>query len=142
MTMAISKAAEEGAKAVICASTGNTTRQRRGLRRPGRHDLRRARARGQDRAGQDGAGARPRRAAAAGRRQLRRLPDPRPRARRRLPGRAGQPVNPVRIEGQKTAAFEIGDALGDAPDVHCLPVGNAGNITAYWMGYQEYAATA
>jgi threonine synthase len=48
-------------------------------------------------------------------------------------------VNPVRLEGQKTAAFEICDVLGRAPDVHCLPVGNAGNITAYWMGYQEYA---
>jgi threonine synthase len=49
-------------------------------------------------------------------------------------------VNPARIEGQKTAAFEIVDALGDAPDIHCLPVGNAGNITAYWQGYREYAA--
>jgi threonine synthase len=48
-------------------------------------------------------------------------------------------VNPDRLQGQKTAAFEIVDALGDAPDVHCLPVGNAGNITAYWMGYREYA---
>jgi threonine synthase len=47
-------------------------------------------------------------------------------------------VNPVRIQGQKTAAFEIVDTLGDAPDIQCLPVGNAGNITAYWMGYQEY----
>ncbi|MCP9271251.1 threonine synthase [Mycolicibacterium arenosum] len=47
-------------------------------------------------------------------------------------------VNPVRIEGQKTAAFEIVDALGYAPDVHSLPVGNAGNITAYWKGYREY----
>ena len=49
-------------------------------------------------------------------------------------------VNPDRLQGQKTAAFEIVDALGDAPDIHCLPVGNAGNITAYWMGYQEYFA--
>lgn len=49
-------------------------------------------------------------------------------------------VNPVRIEGQKTAAFEIVDALGTAPDVHSLPVGNAGNITAYWRGYTEYHA--
>jgi threonine synthase len=49
-------------------------------------------------------------------------------------------VNPARIEGQKTAAFEIVDTLGDAPDIHCLPVGNAGNITAYWKGYGEYAA--
>jgi threonine synthase len=47
-------------------------------------------------------------------------------------------VNPHRLQGQKTAAFEIVDELGDAPDVHCLPVGNAGNITAYWMGYTEY----
>jgi len=48
-------------------------------------------------------------------------------------------VNPDRIAGQKTAAFEICDVLGRAPDLHCLPVGNAGNITAYWRGYQEYA---
>jgi threonine synthase len=48
-------------------------------------------------------------------------------------------VNEYRLHGQKTAAFEIVAALGDAPDIHCLPVGNAGNITAYWMGYQEEA---
>lgn len=48
-------------------------------------------------------------------------------------------VNPTRIEGQKTASFEICDALGDAPDFHFLPVGNAGNITAYWKGFREYA---
>ncbi len=48
-------------------------------------------------------------------------------------------VNPARIEGQKTGAFEVVDSLGDAPDYHLLPVGNAGNITAYWKGYQEYA---
>ena len=49
-------------------------------------------------------------------------------------------LNPYRIEGQKSAAFEIVDALGDAPDYHILPVGNAGNITAYWAGYKEYRA--
>ena len=49
-------------------------------------------------------------------------------------------VNPDRIEGQKTAAFEVIDDLGDAPDFHALPVGNAGNITAYWKGYKEYHA--
>ena len=49
-------------------------------------------------------------------------------------------VNPARIEGQKTASFEVVDALGDAPDIHCLPVGNAGNITAYWRGYREYSS--
>ncbi len=48
-------------------------------------------------------------------------------------------VNPVRLEGQKTAAFEVVDRLGDAPDYHLLPVGNAGNISAYWLGYQQYA---
>jgi threonine synthase len=47
-------------------------------------------------------------------------------------------VNPDRIEGQKTGAFEVCDILGSAPDIHCLPVGNAGNITAYWKGYCEY----
>ena len=47
-------------------------------------------------------------------------------------------INPFRIQGQKTAAFEVCDTLGNAPDMHFLPVGNAGNITAYWMGYKEY----
>ena len=49
-------------------------------------------------------------------------------------------INPYRIEGQKTAAYEICSVLGDAPDVHCIPVGNAGNITAYWAGYCDYLA--
>jgi len=48
-------------------------------------------------------------------------------------------VNPYRIEGQKTGAFEIVDVLGDAPDMHCIPVGNAGNISAYWKGYRQYS---
>ena len=47
-------------------------------------------------------------------------------------------INPFRIQGQKTAAFEVCDVIGDAPDMHFLPVGNAGNITAYWMGYKAY----
>ena len=50
-------------------------------------------------------------------------------------------VNPYRIEGQKTAAFEICDTLGAAPDILALPVGNAGNITAYWKGFKEYNAS-
>jgi len=49
-------------------------------------------------------------------------------------------VNPVRLLGQRSAAWEVCDALGGAPDIHCIPVGNAGNITAYWAGYGEYAA--
>ncbi len=48
-------------------------------------------------------------------------------------------INPFRLQGQKTAAFEIVEELGASPDYHCLPVGNAGNITAHWMGYSEYA---
>ncbi|MBL6749264.1 MAG: threonine synthase [Nevskia sp.] len=50
-------------------------------------------------------------------------------------------INPYRLQGQKTAAFEIVEALGRAPDFHCLPVGNAGNITAHWIGYSESAGT-
>jgi threonine synthase len=49
-------------------------------------------------------------------------------------------VNPFRVEGQKTAAFEVVEALGRAPDLHLMPVGNAGNITAYWRGYKEARA--
>jgi threonine synthase len=49
-------------------------------------------------------------------------------------------VNPVRLQGQKTASFEIVDRLGDAPDYHLMPIGNAGNMSAYWLGYTEYAA--
>lgn len=56
-----------------------------------------------------------------------------------LPVTVVNSVNPYRLQGQKTASFEIVEALGDAPDYHCLPVGNAGNISAYWMGYREMA---
>ena len=56
----------------------------------------------------------------------------------RFPVRLVNSINPHRIEGQKTASFEIADVLGDAPAFHSLPVGNAGNITAYWKGYKEY----
>lgn len=51
-------------------------------------------------------------------------------------------INPDRIAGQKTAAFEVVDVLGDAPDIHILPLGNAGNISAYWAGYREYQVHA
>ncbi|HEC21385.1 MAG TPA: threonine synthase [Chloroflexi bacterium] len=59
-------------------------------------------------------------------------------ASERLPVTLVNSINPYRLEGQKTAAFEIVDVLGDAPDWLCLPVGNAGNITAYWMGFVQY----
>src|SRR5690606_41334492 len=58
----------------------------------------------------------------------------------RLPIRLVNSVNPHRLQGQKTAAFEVCDQLGGPPDMLALPVGNAGNITAYWMGFQEYAS--
>ncbi len=140
MTVAISKALEEGAKAVVCASTGNTSASaaayaaRAGLRCavliPDGHialgKLAQALVHGAQVV------------------QVRGNFDEALRIVRDLPERAPvvvvNSVNPYRIEGQKTGAFEIVDALGDAPDLHCIPVGNAGNITAYWRGYCEYRA--
>jgi len=138
MTMAISKALEEGAKAVVCASTGNTSASaaayaaRAGLACavliPEGHialgKLAQALVHGarvlQVRGNFDEALS-----------IVRDLP-------KHAPITVVNSVNPQRIEGQKTAAFEIVDVLGDAPDVHCIPVGNAGNITAYWRGYLQY----
>jgi threonine synthase len=140
MTVAISKAAEQGATAVVCASTGNTSA---------------AASAYAVRAGMSSVVLIPRGKIALGKLAqaivhgavlaevqggfddcltlARGLAD-------HYPVALVNSVNDFRIEGQKTAAFEIVDALGDAPDVHCLPVGNAGNITAYWRGYLEYAA--
>ena len=138
MTMAISKAAEDGAKAVICASTGNTSASAAAYA---------------VKAGMVCAVLVPEGKIAMGKLAqavvhgavllqvegnfddcllvARQLSDTYPVA-------LVNSVNPVRIEGQKTASFEIVDLLGRAPDIHCLPVGNAGNITAYWRGYTEY----
>jgi threonine synthase len=137
MTMAISKAVEEGAKAVICASTGNTSASAAAYAA---------------RAGLICAVLVP-----TGKIAMGKLAQALVHGARLLqvegnfddcltlasklaleyPVSLVNSVNPYRIEGQKTASFEIVDALGDAPDVHCLPVGNAGNITAYWKGYVE-----
>jgi threonine synthase len=140
MTMAISKAAEEGAKAVICASTGNTSASAAAYA---------------VRAGMVCAVLVPQgkialgkmsQALAHGARLLQvegNFDDCLTLARdlsENYPVALVNSVNPDRIEGQKTASFEIVDMLGDAPDIHVLPVGNAGNITAYWKGYREYAA--
>ena len=139
MTMAISMAVDEGAKAVVCASTGNTSASaaayaaRAGLACvvliPDGHIA----------LGQVGPGADARRRACSrcGATStncstiVRDLPN-------HAPITVVNSVNPHRIEGQKTGAFEIVDVLGDAPDVHCIPVGNAGNISAYWRGYLQY----
>ena len=140
MTMAISKAAEDGARAVICASTGNTSASAAAYAvRAGMVCAVLVPA-GQDRARQAEPGAwrtvrgcsRWTATSTTASTLARELSE-------QYPVALVNSVNPVRIEGQKTAAFEIVDQLGDAPDIHALPVGNAGNITAYWRGYREYA---
>jgi threonine synthase len=138
MTMAISKAVEEGAKAVVCASTGNTSASAAAYA---------------SRAGLNCAVLIPEGHIALGKLaqalmhgarvlQVRGNFDQLLSIVRELPKHAPitvvNSVNPHRIEGQKTGAFEIVDVLGDAPDAHCIPVGNAGNISAYWMGYLQY----
>ncbi|TFV68819.1 threonine synthase [Blastococcus sp. CT_GayMR20] len=140
MTMAISKAVEEGAKAVICASTGNTSASAAAYAA---------------RAGITCAVLVPQGKIAMGKlaqalvhgAQLLQVEgnfDDCLALASKLaidyPVSLVNSVNQFRIEGQKTASFEIVDVLGDAPDIHCLPVGNAGNITAYWQGYGEYSA--
>jgi threonine synthase len=92
MTLAVTKAVEEGSKALICASTGNTSASAAALVR--------------DMAAE-------------------------------MPLTVVNSINPYRLQGQKTVSFEIVEALGRAPDYHCLPVGNAGNISAHWIGYSE-----
>jgi len=138
MVLAVAKAVEEGAKAVICASTGNTSASaaayaaRHGLRafvvvpagRIAMGKLAQAVAHGAEIVAIDGS-----------------FDDAlnivRELATRRHVALVNS-VNPYRIEGQKTGAFEIVDDLGDAPDILSIPVGNAGNITAYWRGFVEY----
>src|SRR5271163_1454415 len=140
MTVAISKAQGEGARAVICASTGNTAASAAAYA---------------GRAGLKAFVLIPKGAVALGKLSqsvmhgakvvevignfdicLKMVRDLSERDPTRI--RLVNSVNPDRIEGQKTAAFEVCDQLGDAPDFHFLPVGNAGNITAYWLGYREY----
>ncbi len=139
MTMAITKAKEEGAEAVVCASTGNTSAsaaayaKQAGLTcavlvpegRIAMGKLSQAVAHGADIIQVDG--------------NFDNCLEVARKLAESYPVFLVNSVNPYRIEGQKTAAFEVVDTLGDAPDLHVLPVGNAGNITAYWKGYQEYA---
>lgn len=138
MTMAITDAAQQGAKAVICASTGNTSASAAAYAvkagmvcavlvpagKIAMGKLAQAVVHGAVLLQVDG-----------------NFDDCLVVARdlsEKYPVSLVNSVNPVRIEGQKTAAFEIVDRLDRAPDIHCLPVGNAGNITAYWRGYTEY----
>ena len=139
MTMAVTKAVEAGSKAIICASTGNTSA---------------AAAAYAARAGITAFGVIPEGKIALGKLaqammhgaivlQIKGNFDAGMELVKQLsessPVTLVNSVNPYRLQGQKTAAFEIVDALGKVPDYHCLPVGNAGNISAYWMGYTEYA---
>ncbi|MBV9849895.1 MAG: threonine synthase [Armatimonadetes bacterium] len=141
MTMAVTKAVEEGARAVMCASTGNTSA---------------AAAAYAARAGLDCVVLLPNTDVALGKLSQALIHGARVVAvegtfddalclvreiTARYPLALVNSINPYRIEGQKTGAFEICDALGDAPDFHAIPVGNAGNITAYWKGYKEYHAS-
>ena len=140
MTMAISKAVEAGSKAVICASTGNTSALAAAYAAKGGLTCAVLVPEGKIALGKLA------QALVHGARLLQvqgNFDDCLDLCRvlsEDYPTTLVNSVNPDRIDGQKTAAFEICDALGDAPDVHCLPVGNAGNITAYWKGYGEYAA--
>ena len=142
MTMAVTKAVEAGSKAVICASTGNTSA---------------AAAAYAARAGitafvliPDGKIAMGKLAQAmmygAVTLQIKGNFDDGMRLVKEVAGEAPvtivNSVNPYRLQGQKTAAFEIIEELGRAPDYHCLPVGNAGNITAHWIGYCEYSSAS
>ncbi|MEP7764088.1 threonine synthase [Sanguibacter sp. 25GB23B1] len=140
MTTAISAAAHKGAKAVVCASTGNTSASAAAY----------ATAAGMVCAVlvPDGkiAMGKLSQAIAHGAKLLQvdgNFDDCLVAARKlaeAYPVELVNSVNPDRIEGQKTGSFEVVDVLGDAPDIHALPVGNAGNITAYWKGYTEYEA--
>lgn len=138
MTFAVTKAIEEGSKAVICASTGNTSASaaayaaRAGMKayvvipdgKIAKGKLAQAIAYGASIIAIDGN-------FDCALKMVREIS-------RRHPITMVNSLNPYRIEGQKTAAFEICDDLGEAPDYLFIPVGNAGNITAYWKGFQEY----
>ena len=139
MTMAITAAIEAGAKAVVCASTGNTSASaaayatQAGITcavlvpdgKISMGKLSQAIAHGAELLQVNG--------------NFDNCLDVARKLAEAYPVFLVNSVNPARIEGQKTAAFEVVDVLGDAPDYHLLPVGNAGNITAYWKGYKEYS---
>ena len=139
MTSAMTAAKRDGAKAVVCASTGNTSASaaayalQAGLRcavlvpdgKISMGKLSQAIAHGADIIQIDG--------------NFDNCLEIARKLSENYPVFLVNSVNPYRIEGQKTGSFEVVDTLGDAPDYHLLPVGNAGNITAYWKGYKEYS---
>src|SRR5260221_4912469 len=138
MTLAVSKAAERGAQVVICASTGNTSASAAAYAARAKMKCIVLLPHGKIALGKLAQALMHGATTIAVEGNF----DDALRIVREL-GETGEvevvnSINPVRIEGQKTAAFEICDQLGRAPDFHFLPVGNAGNITAYWMGYKEF----
>ncbi len=140
MTMAVSKAKERGAQVVICASTGNTSASAAAYAAKARMKCVVLLPHGKIALGKLAQALMYGATTIAVEGNF----DEALRVVREL-GETGKvevvnSINPVRIEGQKTAAFEICDQLGRAPDFHFLPVGNAGNITAYWKGFKEYHA--
>ena len=139
MTMAISKAVEEGTRGVVCASTGNTSASAAAYAARAGIPCFVVIPQGKIAMGKLAQAVMHGAKVIAVRGNFDRALD----VVRELAERSGltlvNSINPYRIDGQKSAAWEICDVLGDAPDVHCIPVGNAGNITAHWRGYETYA---
>ena len=140
MTCAVSAAAREGSRRDRMRLDRQHGRVRRGVRRPRRDAVRGDRARRQDRDREARPGARARRARDRAARQFRRGAGAGQGGGQPHPASLVNSVNDFRIEGQKTAAFEISEALDGELDALCIPVGNAGNITAYWRGFKESGA--
>jgi threonine synthase len=140
MTLAISKAVEEGAKAIVCASTGNTSASAAAYAAKAGLTCAVLVPKGKVAMGKMAQtlvhGARVLEVEGNFDASLELAKD----LAERYPITLVNSVNPYRLQGQKTAAFEICDALGRAPDLHCVPVGNAGNISSHWLGYSEYLA--
>ncbi len=140
MTLAISKAVEEGAKAVVCASTGNTSASAAAYAAKAGLTCAVLVPKGKVALGKMAQtlvhGARVLEVDGNFDASLELAQD----LSEHYPVTLVNSVNPYRLQGQKTAAFEICDFLGRAPDIHCLPVGNAGNISSHWIGYSEYLA--
>jgi threonine synthase len=138
MTLAISKAVEDGAKAIVCASTGNTSASAAAYAAKAGITCVVLVPRGKVALGKMAQtlvhGARVLEVDGNFDASLELAKD----LADRYPVTLVNSVNPFRLQGQKTAAFEICDALGRAPDLHCVPVGNAGNISSHWLGYSEY----
>ncbi|MEX0985507.1 MAG: threonine synthase [Actinomycetota bacterium] len=140
MTLAISKAIEEGSRAVVCASTGNTSASAAAYAAKAGITCAVLVPKGKVALGKMAAtlvhGARVLEVQGNFDASLDLARD----LAERYPVTLVNSLNPFRLQGQKSCAFEIVDALGRAPDVHCLPVGNAGNIASHWLGYSEYLA--